>query len=267
MNKKSGLVFGIVLFVLMFSVFSFGIVSANSSAGLNFVTCVDYEVPAKPDPEIKGYIYVEFEVEGKPSSQNVYDECKDAGTVTEYYCKDPLFGSLKPAKVEISCSEGQVCEVGAGACVGGDGVNLNNQKSGSSGNPDLPNYGTGSSSGLLQDLINNGFFGPNNIYTYYECTDTENPSEPNPTEKGSIYVRYSESEGAIQTITAEDSCGPTTTLSSKKTISEFWCKNTDSTFQPVLSVMPCEIGKSCADGACIGGLECNETDGGKNYPV
>ena len=110
------------------------------------------------------------------------------------------------------------------------------------------------------------FFGPNNRYTYFECIDTENPSEPNPTLKGSIYVEYSDNGGPRQNITIEDSCGGGATISSIKSINEYWCKNWEEKKQPVLSVLTCDIGKTCEEGACVGGLECNETDGGKDYP-
>ena len=242
MSKKGGLVFGILLFALVFSIFSIGFVNADSGAGIDFVSCVDFEVPPKADPSIEGYIYVEFESGGILKSQEVYDKCLNERTVTEYFCR-----RSKPVKLEIPCESDETCLIGA--CT--------------SESVGLGDGGSSGGSGSLSSTSNLGgnFFGQNNRYTYYECTDTENPSEPNPIEKGFIYVEYSEDDGPIQSLTVEDSC------SGKTSLKEYWCKNTDAKFQPVLSVLPCDVGKTCDDGACVGGLVCNETDGGKVYSV
>ena len=248
MNKKSGLIFGIILFVLMFSMFSFDLVDAKSGTGtgVNFLSCVDYEVgtngqtPAL-DPVVQGNIQVEYESAGIMVLRNVPDVCKDGKTVIEYFCKTPWIGSTKPAKTEVSCGIGQTCE--SGACTS------------SGGEPSV---------GLFNELPLE-FFGPNTRYTYFECTGA---LEPNPTVKESIYVEYSDNGGPTQSITIFDSCGNGgSAFSSVKSISEYWCKNTATKKQPVLSVLPCDVGKTCEDGACVGGLICNETDGGKIYSV
>jgi len=111
------------------------------------------------------------------------------------------------------------------------------------------------------------FFGLNNRYTYYECIDDETSHPPtNPTIKGSIYVEYSDNGGPKQNATFTDSCS-TLSVKNNSAVSEYWCKNTPNKKQPVLSVMPCGPGKFCQDGACIGGLVCADSDGGKNYSV
>ncbi len=254
MNKRSGLIFGILL-VLMFSIFSFGVANAREMANVNFLSCIDSEVGMNGDSSVldylvKGQIHVEYESGGVMASQNIYDECKDTSTLIEYFCKNPLIGTTKPAKSEVSCGVGQTCE--NGACINTD---------------------RGSNSGLANELPLE-FFGPNNNYTYYSCTGVVSPpGSPNPGIKESITVEYSDNGGPIQSVTIYDACKKVALggiSSAKETqLWEYWCKvDQYGGVHPTFSFHAnCGPGKTCEEGACVGGLVCNETDGGKIYSI
>jgi hypothetical protein len=104
---------------------------------------------------------------------------------------------------------------------------------------------------------------------FYSCEDYENANPQNdPTLKGYIVVNYTENNGLMRTQTVYDSCSDETSSfgsAGSKSVIEYWCKNTPSKSQPVRSVIPCDIGKHCEDGACIGELVCDDTDNGKDY--
>ena len=92
------------------------------------------------------------------------------------------------------------------------------------------------------------------------CVDYENANpQMDPTVKGYIEVTYTINNGQSITETRTDEC------SDEKRVKEYWCKNTEIKKRPVMSNIKCDVGKTCEDGRCVGGLVCNETDQGEDY--
>jgi hypothetical protein len=107
-------------------------------------------------------------------------------------------------------------------------------------------------------------FGINKKIQFYSCYDSEGSPQnlPNPTIRGYINVTYSENNGPLQTQTVYDTCEPAASFKNVSKVDEYFCKTST---QPAKSVIPCEVGKYCENGACVGGLVCNDTDNGKDY--
>ena len=88
---------------------------------------------------------------------------------------------------------------------------------------------------------------------------------PKPRVKGSLTFTYvNKTTGQQESVTELDTCTGSATSISGNRLAEWFCKGP---INAAVSVMSCGQGETCADGACTGGLNCTDSDGGKNYLV
>jgi hypothetical protein len=87
---------------------------------------------------------------------------------------------------------------------------------------------------------------------------------PNGRVKGSITFNYvNNTNGQNASVTRWDTCSGLSSTGSGK-VAEYFCKTGTI---PAVSMIPCGPGETCEDGACTGGLDCTDTDGGEIYLV